>query len=121
MILAETELLPDYLELELTESLLKHDVESSAALLDSLKTMGIKLAIENFGTGFSSLSYLKRFLITSLRIDQSFVRDIAADINDAMLVRYDAVTTAFRVSKTNGFRADQRGIATSAGQSQAIC
>lgn len=78
---------PQYLEIELTESILLHDMDYMLSLLNSLKDIGLKLAIDDFGTGYSSLAYLKKFKIDRLKIDQSFVRDIASDPNDAAIVR----------------------------------
>jgi len=86
LILKEAGLAPGYLELELTESVLMHDAESSAAVLEALKAMGVGLAIDDFGTGYSSLSYLKRFPIDTLKIDQSFLRDVATDADHATIV-----------------------------------
>lgn len=84
-ILQESGVAPGLLEMELTESVLMHNVESSAQVLGALKTMGMQLAIDDFGTGYSSLSYLMRFPIDTLKIDQSFVRDIA-DAADAATI-----------------------------------
>jgi diguanylate cyclase (GGDEF)-like protein/PAS domain S-box-containing protein len=84
-ILDETGLAPQFLELELTESALAQDVEAAIATLNSLKRIGVGLSIDDFGTGYSSLSHLKRFPIDALKIDQSFVRDITTDANDAVI------------------------------------
>jgi diguanylate cyclase (GGDEF)-like protein/PAS domain S-box-containing protein len=86
LILKETGLPAAYLELELTESILMHDADSSASMLGALKEMGVKLAIDDFGTGYSSLSYLRRFPIDTLKIDQSFVRAIGTNDDDATIV-----------------------------------
>jgi predicted signal transduction protein with EAL and GGDEF domain len=85
-ILEETGLDPSYLELELTETFLMQDSHSTAVVLLALKDMGVHLALDDFGTGFSSLSYLKRFPIDTLKIDQSFVRDVTTDADDASIV-----------------------------------
>jgi diguanylate cyclase (GGDEF)-like protein len=75
-ILNETGLAAEHLQLEITESVLMRDAETSVAILQQLKQMGIQLVVDNFGTGYSSLSYLTQFPIDILKIDQSFVQDI---------------------------------------------
>jgi len=85
--LDKTGLAPQWLELELTESVLAHDTDNMLALFDRLKSLGINLSIDDFGTGYSSLAYLKKFRIDRLKIDQSFVRDMAVNPNDAAIVR----------------------------------
>lgn len=82
--LIATGLAPQYLELELTESLLMHDVESSIALMEVFSAKGVTLAIDDFGTGYSSLSYLHRFPINKLKIDRSFVSPIGVS-NDTII------------------------------------
>ncbi|HTF88959.1 MAG TPA: GGDEF domain-containing response regulator [Planctomycetota bacterium] len=85
-ILRATELDPHWLEFELTEGLLMQDAESAVSLLQRFKALGLHLSIDDFGTGYSSLSYLKRFPIDALKIDQSFVREMATSTDDAALV-----------------------------------
>lgn len=84
--LAISGLKPSLLELELTESILIRDTDKVLATVRQLKSLGLKLSIDDFGTGYSSLSYLKQFNVDKLKIDQSFVRDMADDPNDAAIV-----------------------------------
>ncbi len=85
--LQETGLTARYLGLELTESLVMHNAAAGALMLRNLKQMGVKLSIDDFGTGYSSLSYLRRFPIDELKIDQSFVRDVMVDPDDAIIAK----------------------------------
>lgn len=85
-ILSETELDPQWLELEITETIAMDDVDFTIKMLHELRSMGIHIAIDDFGTGYSSLNYLKRFPINTLKIDRSFVQDVHTDSEDAALV-----------------------------------
>ena len=85
-ILDDTGLDPRHLGFELTESVLMQDTEMTTTVLRGLKDLGIQLAIDDFGTGFSSLSYLQRFPIDTIKIDQSFVRDIDDDAEETAIV-----------------------------------
>jgi len=78
---------PTLLKLELTESLLLDNIEDTIATMSTLKGIGIMFSLDDFGTGYSSLQYLKRLSIDQLKIDQSFVRDLASDSSDRAIVR----------------------------------
>jgi diguanylate cyclase (GGDEF)-like protein/PAS domain S-box-containing protein len=84
--LKNTRLDPKYLELELTETVLMRHSESTTSALEQLKAIGVRLAVDDFGTGYSSLSYLTRFPIDTLKLDRSFVHDILASSDDAIVV-----------------------------------
>ena len=85
-ILDKAQLPAEYLELELTEGVAMHDPPGAIAMMDNLYERGIRMSIDDFGTGYSSLNYLKKFKVYKLKIDQSFVRDISADLEDKAIV-----------------------------------
>jgi len=84
-VLRESGLAPQYLELELTESLLLSNADMTLPILQELKTMGLNLAIDDFGTGYSSLSYLRQFPVNKLKIDRSFIQNVAINSDDAAI------------------------------------
>jgi diguanylate cyclase (GGDEF)-like protein/PAS domain S-box-containing protein len=86
-ILDEAGVDPACLELELTESVATGNPTAAIAMMDRLHALGVRLSIDDFGTGYSSLNYLKRFRIHTLKIDQSFVRDIGTDADDRAIVQ----------------------------------
>lgn len=98
---------PRYLEIELTESILMRDAESSDSVLQALASLGVQLAIDDFGTGFSSLSYLRHFPIDTLKIDQSFVSRMIDSPSDASIV-----STVIGLGKSLKHRVIAEGVET---------
>jgi len=86
-ILAETQLSPSQLELEITESVLMQNDQASMSNLDALQRLRIRIAIDDFGTGYSSLSYLKRFPVDTLKIDRSFIHDVINNRDDKTIIK----------------------------------
>ncbi len=78
---------PKLLKLEITESMLLENIDATIATMVELKEIGVEFSLDDFGTGYSSLQYLKRLPIDQLKIDQSFVRDLATDGSDKAIVR----------------------------------
>ncbi len=111
-ILSETGLPPQYLELELTESLLLCYADMTATVLTELKGMGLKLSIDDFGTGYSSLSYLKQFPFDKLKIDRSFIRDVALNSDDAAIA-----TAIVRMAQSLGLKVIAEGVENEAQMS----
>ena len=87
--LAESGMAPELLELEITESMVMHHVDQALAVLYEIKQLGARIAIDDFGTGYSSLAQLKRFPIDTLKVDRSFIREVAHDADDQAIT--DAV------------------------------
>jgi EAL domain-containing protein (putative c-di-GMP-specific phosphodiesterase class I) len=86
-VLQETQLNPELLVLEMTETSIMEDVDKTIEILQELRSMGVNISIDDFGTGYSSLNYLKRFPLDTLKIDQAFVQDVDTDTNDAAIVK----------------------------------
>ncbi|BBE49801.1 Phytochrome-like protein cph2 [Ferriphaselus amnicola] len=108
-VLFETAINPRQLKFELTESMVLDNVGNAIATMAALKALGIRLSLDDFGTGYSSLSYLKRLPLDQLKIDQSFVRDLATDASDAAVVQ--AVIT---MGHTFGMHVIAEGVETEA-------
>ncbi|MDP2850227.1 MAG: EAL domain-containing protein [Sulfuricurvum sp.] len=106
-ILEDVGLPPEYLELELTESIAMDDPQKAINTMNELHTKGIRMSIDDFGTGHSSLSYLKKFKIYKLKIDQSFVRDINIDPEDKAIV-----SAIISMSKSLGLQTIAEGVET---------
>lgn len=106
-VLIATGIEPQNLELELTESVLMQDAESTVRTLAALKAMGVTLAIDDFGTGYSSFTYLRRFPVDALKLDQSFVQEITEDPGDATIV-----SSMINIGKTLNQRVIAEGVET---------
>ncbi|MDD4930319.1 MAG: EAL domain-containing protein [Gallionella sp.] len=106
-ILAEAGLPPDYIELELTESVAMDAPQAAIAVMDELHACGISMSIDDFGTGYSSLSYLRKFKINKLKIDQSFVSNIAEDPESRAIV-----TAIITLAASLGFQTIAEGVET---------
>ncbi len=102
---------PRLLKLELTESLLLDNVESTVEKMEALKAQGIGFALDDFGTGYSSLSYLKRLPLNQLKIDRSFVQDVLSNVNDAAIAR-----TIVALGQSLGLPVIAEGVETTAQQ-----
>ena len=85
-VLEETGLDPRWLELEITEGMMITDTEMAATKLERIDDLGVQIAVDDFGTGYSSLAYLKSFPVRRRKVDQSFVRDLSTDADDAAIV-----------------------------------
>ncbi|HBT82501.1 MAG: hypothetical protein A2091_05125 [Desulfuromonadales bacterium GWD2_61_12] len=105
--LLETELSPHVLELELTESMIVDNPEAAATTMHKLRILGVRLALDDFGTGYSSLNYLRRFPVDALKIDQSFIADVATDRGGAAVVN-----SVIAIAHSLGLEAVAEGVET---------
>jgi diguanylate cyclase (GGDEF)-like protein/PAS domain S-box-containing protein len=108
-VVERTGIRPEFLKLELTETLLLDDSEAVIERMAALRQLGIRFALDDFGTGYSSLSYLKRLPLDQLKIDQSFVRDVLSDPNDAVIAK-----TVLALGQSLGLAVIAEGVETEA-------
>ncbi len=106
-ILSETGFDPSYLEVEITESALMKNKREASRVLNELKTMGVSVSIDDFGTSYSALNYLKYFPVDRLKIDRSFIRDVVSDPNDVAIA-----TTIIAIAHNLGLKAIAEGVET---------
>jgi EAL domain-containing protein (putative c-di-GMP-specific phosphodiesterase class I) len=106
-IIDRTAVAPERIKLELTESMLAENIEDVIGKMNALKSRGLNFSLDDFGTGYSSLSYLKRLPLDQLKIDQSFVRDVLTDPNDAVIAR-----TIVALAKSLGLKVIAEGVET---------
>lgn len=106
-ILQEAQLAPNLLELELTESMIMRDPQAAAATMQQLNKLGVGLALDDFGTGYSSLNYLRRFPVDCLKIDRSFISDVACDPSASAVA-----TSIIAIAHSLGLQAVAEGVET---------
>ena len=106
-VLAETGLPPARLELEITETVLLHDTDTTLATLLAIKEAGVRVAMDDFGTGYCSLSYLRRFPFDKIKIDRSFVRDLTSEVDAEAIIR-----AVVRLGQSLGMTTNAEGVET---------
>lgn len=105
--LAESGLQPNRLEIEITEFVLMTDSDKILAILNKIKDLGVRISMDDFGTGYSSLSYLRTFPFDKIKIDRSFIKDLAYDANSRAIVR-----AVVGLSQTFGMSVTAEGVET---------